>query len=267
MVEQQFKSFYKNSEFQLTEKLPGEDFTLDVSDESQLLPLYITVETADKEFLQKQRKRAAKHLKLHYRYKHVSNITSITESVFDDELLDGPNRLYICTGIAGVGKTVTVHRLAWQWANSQNKYLKRFSVLIVIPLSKVSCHQTLKEILSDDTGGLGYIKKSQQDTIPRVIEKQGQDVLFVIDGGDEVKIPPETELFKLINGQLLPEAKVFVMARSDIHSLAAIADFHPDVKIHINGTSQESISEYIEASLVSEQASENVIKEFKKISA
>ncbi|XP_031169968.1 NLR family CARD domain-containing protein 3-like [Sander lucioperca] len=133
-----------------------------------------------------------------------------------------PKRVKV-KGIAGIGKSVAVQRLVYEWAIGKN--MREFTCIFDLrfrELNLIEAPLSLLELLGER---FRYLKEALPDLFT-----SPSSLLFVLDGLDEFKFPldwnspdknidvrsrvPVTELMvALIKGSLLPEASVILTTR------------------------------------------------------
>ena len=146
-------------------------------------------------------------------------------------------------GDAGIGKTTLCTAIAEDWASM--KLFQQFKLLLLLPLREtlVSTASSLTKLLH-----LLHSSKSTCKSIANILEEdEGEDVLIVADGWDELaksKRQEDTFLYNLLFGKILPFASVLLTSRH-----TASVSLHRDPNfcyfVEICGFSHDNIKEYI----------------------
>ncbi|XP_063054545.1 NLR family CARD domain-containing protein 3-like [Engraulis encrasicolus] len=133
-----------------------------------------------------------------------------------------PKRIKV-KGIAGIGKSVAVQRLMYEWALGKN--LREFTCVFGLrfrELNLIDAPLSLLELL-------GTRFQYLRDVLPELLESSGS-LLFILDGLDEfkhqlnwtavdkdiginTKVPVSELMVSLIKGSLLPESSVILTTR------------------------------------------------------
>ncbi|XP_063060381.1 NLR family CARD domain-containing protein 3-like [Engraulis encrasicolus] len=181
-------------------------------------------------------------------------------------------RTVLTTGIAGIGKTVTVQRFILDWA--ENRANQDIPLMLLVSFRELSMlkrhHMSLTELLQQ----LG-------NTIRDVEMLHQSKVLFILDGLDESRITLDfgnnetcydiTEdtsvdvlLTNLIKGNLLPSALIWITTRP-----AAASQIPPECVgrvTELRGFSNPQKDEYFRKRISDEDLSERIIKHLKSSS-
>lgn len=268
------------------EQIPGEKFLLDLSNKDLLMPLDVSVEIRDNQQTQRVEKRLRQE-KIKYKKTQVNCIDEVFSLEISDsdpkdnsyvnvqanssskshnyvnvaidergsERVNKTNGTYfLCTGIAGTGKTVVLKRFAFEWASMSNKDLERFDLFFLIPLRNVHLEKKIVDILGNGRKCLGYITDDEKPILESILsdEDTAKAVMFAIDGVDEVDLPEHCEIHSMLSGKLYKGCKIIITTRPDMDAIARLQTFQPDVRVHIRGTSKAGIFKYIQTSLVKE---------------
>uniref|UniRef100_A0A8B9H371 B30.2/SPRY domain-containing protein n=1 Tax=Astyanax mexicanus TaxID=7994 RepID=A0A8B9H371_ASTMX len=199
------------------EKTPrrhGQDTPINCSDIFK--PFKDPEEEADKDNIQKQRDALLKHIK--------ANIKAILKDVIHKKDPKKQRlRTVLTTGIAGIGKTVSVQKFILDWAEGKANQDVDFMVVFSFrELNLIKDDQySLHELLCNFHPELKYLN-------PKIYEEH--KTVFILDGLDESRIPlnfsqsekvsdiTETSsvdvlVTNLIKGELLPFAQIWITSR------------------------------------------------------
>ena len=152
-----------------------------------------------------------------------------------------PRKVIIIEGAPGVGKTTLAYKLCRDWANRE--LLTEFSLVLYIPL-----RVPLMRVAESADDLLQYFeKKCSPADIQSIKQSQGNGVLFILDGWDELRPScrlPDSFFPKLIRGEFLPESSVIVTSRPGAidHGIR-----HPIANrlVEILGFTEEQVTQYI----------------------
>nr|XP_006814709.1 PREDICTED: uncharacterized protein LOC102804509 [Saccoglossus kowalevskii] len=145
-----------------------------------------------------------------------------------------PRRILI-EGEAGIGKTSLCRRLAHDW-QSQKEYINdRFKFIFLLEGKK--CSKSLKEELR----GQGLISEAIDcDEMWEYLKNNNEDILWVIDGLDELSISNESEIVKLIKADIFRKSTVIITSRPCMEDLLDPETNYFDRKIINLGFTQET---------------------------
>ena len=174
--------------------------------------------------------------------KKIDDIFSADPTCRTNEL---PKRILI-EGAPGIGKTVLVKEAAYKWA--VGKLLKDKKLLIVLFLRDHYTHsiRTLTDLLKELTN---HEDKMFTQVNRFIIQNNGRDVIFLIDGFDEYPVELQNNkyfIYQLICSRILSKAVVVVTSRPSATNKLLN---HVHKRVEILGFAEEQRSEYIKASL------------------
>ncbi len=149
----------------------------------------------------------------------------------------------IVEGNAGMGITTLCNMLAEGWA--ENKILTQFDCVLLLPLrdSRVSAATNISELFKL----LHYSEKIRTAVVEDLEEREGEGVLIIADGWDELSKENQSEhsfLYDLLFGNVVPFASVLLTSRpsasAPLHNLPSV-----DRLIEVVGFNEENVKEYI----------------------
>ena len=148
-------------------------------------------------------------------------------------------RLVIVEGAPGIGKSTLSWELCRKW--EELSCTKHYNLVILLRLreEEVQNIASISELLHDcqDKGALA----------DEVTRSQGKDVLFILDGFDELPkaLQKKSYLLDLISGRVLPESTVLVTSRPSA-TAELLTSCRPMVDKHVEilGFTQESVDAY-----------------------
>ena len=123
----------------------------------------------------------------------------------------GKKLTVLIDGAPGVGKTTLCSRIATDWANGTIQDLNRFTLVMLVPLRRIS------EAMEVD--GLFHMytdhKKTREEVIDVVTGNAGRGIMLLLDGFDELtpELRNKSLFVDLINGRRLTNCTVFVTSR------------------------------------------------------
>ena len=187
--------------------------------------------------------------------KNTKNITDIFSADPACRTSKPPQRILI-EGAPGIGKTVLVKEAACKWAAGE--LLTDKKLLIVLFLrdhyiqSITSLHDLLKELTQHED--------EMFTDVYRFVNRNSQDVAFLIDGFDEypVELRSKSFIYQLIRGQILPKSTVAVTSRPSA-TINLSKFIHK--RVEILGFAEEQRNDYIKASLNLEGARRKNLEE------
>ena len=164
--------------------------------------------------------------------------------VFLERIASREDCRYLAFGPPGVGKSVAFCRkLPYEW--SCKRALKRFRLIIIIPLRKQHLAQT-KDPAELLLSQVDYLRSDPKDRqrIYHEIEKQQAEVLIVLDGLDEVRTRNESAAFmSLLRRDILPLATVIATSRPC--QLASRVSCWVDQCLEVVGFSDDDVKTFV----------------------
>ena len=175
------------------------------------------------------------------------NITG-RENITKEQILDlcveqvGKGRVIVIEGAPGIGKST----LAWELCRKWEEYasMKVFSLVIFLRLRE----KKVQNISDLSSLFYAYQRSDRMSLVDEVQNNQGKDVLFVLDGFDELpkSLQQECVLVDLLQKSILPKSTVLVTSRPA--AMDRLLTIRPVIekreRIEIFGFSQESIEAY-----------------------
>ncbi|RXN16181.1 LRR and PYD domains-containing 3-like protein [Labeo rohita] len=159
----------------------------------------------------------------------------------------------ILQGNSGNGKSFTVQKIVMDWACDLYKFDVVFHVKCK-EISHISSRTNLVELLS-------YNSFLSSDEISTILQRSPEQVLFLVDGFDELKYtedfyrmlpptdqyqraPPEVTLCALLRGRILRESFLLVTTRSTAIDILKNVLKEPQSFTEIIGFSEKGVEEY-----------------------
>ena len=166
---------------------------------------------------------------------------SIEEIFKADKWQRKPPRLVLMEGAPGIGKST----LAWELCR---KYMKQYSVVVLLRLREVK----VQSISNMSQLFCQYESEDKKCLVEEVAKSQGRDILFILDGFDELPktLQEESFLLDLIRGRVLPASTVLVTSRPS--ATAELCTSCSPKHIEILGFTQESVEAYASSMFSSE---------------
>ena len=128
-------------------------------------------------------------------------------------LTDKRLRFVLIKGEPGIGKSTLAKELVLRWVRKIDEFLTRYKIIILIPL-RFEIYQkakTIANLLID------VEDNNETEVMSSINETKGADVLWILDGFDELPHHLRTSLtsifIKLIKGDILPKSTVVVTSR------------------------------------------------------
>ena len=166
---------------------------------------------------------------------------SIDEILLADKGQKKPPQLVLMEGAPGIGKST----LAWELCR---KSMRQYSLVVLLRLREVK----VQNISNMSQLFCQYESEDKKSLVEEVAKSQGRDMLFILDGFDELPktLQEESFLLDLIRGQVLPASTVLVTSRPS--ATAELRTSCCPKHIEILGFTQESVEAYASSVFSSE---------------
>ncbi|XP_060759905.1 NACHT, LRR and PYD domains-containing protein 12-like [Neoarius graeffei] len=184
---------------------------------------------------------------------------------------DKPIRTVVTKGVAGIGKTVSVHKFIVDWA--EGKANQDVPLIFPLPFRELNLMKDQKLSLME------LLHVCFKETKETEMSRLGK-VLFIFDGLDECRFPLDFQntvrvcdvtesasvhvlLINLIKGNLLPSALIWITSRP------AAADQIPSEYVHrvteVRGFNDPQKEEYFRKRVSDQSLAENIITHLKSL--
>lgn len=149
--------------------------------------------------------------------------------------------LVFIEGAPGIGKST----LAWELCRKWEEFpcMKKYQLVILLRLRE----EEVQHIRGVGDLFYSYECENKRSLVDQVIQSQGEGILFVLDGFDELPeaLQMQGYLLKLINGLILPESTVLLTSRpSATAKLLLSCRSRIQRHVEILGFTQESVEKY-----------------------
>ncbi|XP_061571360.1 uncharacterized protein LOC133424841 [Cololabis saira] len=147
----------------------------------------------------------------------------------------------LLVGKPGIGKTAVICEMLRLWAESENEELDYMFYFDMREVTQMKI-MTLEDLLFN-----AYIKPDEgKDEVLQDIEKISDNVTVMLDGVTDLSSPV---LKKLVEGDLLPGAKIIITCRPDDEEDTGLDD---RLRVEVKGFSEQAIKAYLSATLADE---------------
>uniref|UniRef100_A0A4W4GRJ0 Uncharacterized protein n=1 Tax=Electrophorus electricus TaxID=8005 RepID=A0A4W4GRJ0_ELEEL len=178
----------------------------------------------------------------------------------------------LTVGIAGVGKTVSVHKFILDWAEEKSN--QDLDFLLYLPLRELNLIKDEKYSLSEL---ILYFHQELCSGEEKEILNEKHRLLFILDGLDESRIPQDLDQKKisnvnekttldklitnLINGELLPSALLWITSRPA--AVSKINDQYFNPVTEIRGFNDPQKEEYFRKRIRDEDQASTILSHIK----
>ncbi|XDV12448.1 hypothetical protein PO909_001127 [Leuciscus waleckii] len=154
------------------------------------------------------------------------------------DLLRCQDKNILLIGKPGIGKTTVVQEMLRLWAEKDDRELDYMFYFDESVLAHSSTDDDLESFFFDV-----YLKPLEKDRkdVFQDIEENSENVVIVFD--DVVDLEENSTLWKIMNHELLPDAKIIITCRSEVEYDPLFSDW-PTLKVYVQGFSEESINAY-----------------------
>ncbi|KAL1279201.1 hypothetical protein QQF64_025874, partial [Cirrhinus molitorella] len=167
-------------------------------------------------------------------------IPNAGQTLSPEDLLKWQDKSILIIGKPGVGKTTVVQEMLRLWAEKDDRqidYLFYFDESVLSHNSVASLESLLFDV---------YLKPMEKDKeeVFQDIEENSETVVIVFDGVKDLE--ENSILWKIMNHELLPDAKIVITCRPEAED-----DFSdwPTKTVYVQGFSEESIKTYYQSML------------------
>ncbi|XP_056089434.1 nucleotide-binding oligomerization domain-containing protein 2-like isoform X2 [Rhinichthys klamathensis goyatoka] len=159
------------------------------------------------------------------------------------DLLRCQDKSILLIGKPGIGKTTVVQEMLRLWAEKEDQELDYMFYFDEGVLAHSSSNDDLESILFKV-----YLKPMDKDRtdVFQEIEENSENVVIIFDGVVDLK--ENSTLWKIMNHELLPDAKIIITCRSEVEYDPLFSKW-PTLKVYVEGFSEESINAYYQKML------------------
>ncbi|XP_077069763.1 uncharacterized protein LOC143722311 [Siphateles boraxobius] len=159
------------------------------------------------------------------------------------DLLRCQDKNILLIGKPGIGKTTVVQEMLRLWAEKDGRELDYMFYFDETVLTHSSIIANLESFFFDV-----YLKPMEKDRkdVFQDIEENSERVVIVFDG--VVDLEENSTVWKIMNNELLPDAKIIITCRSEVEYDPLFSDW-PTLKVYVEGFGEESINAYYQKML------------------
>ena len=158
-------------------------------------------------------------------------------------------RLVLMEGAPGIGKSTLAWELCRKW--EEFSCMKQYSIVVLLRLRE----EEVQKIESISQLFCLYESEDKKSLVEEVSKRQGNGVLFILDGFDELpkSLQKKSFLLNLMRGRVLPANTVLVTSRPSA-TAELLTSCRPQIQKHIEilGFTQESVETYASSIFSSE---------------
>ncbi|RXN17239.1 hypothetical protein ROHU_008066 [Labeo rohita] len=161
------------------------------------------------------------------------------QTLSPEDLLKCRNKNILITGKPGVGKTTVVQEMLRLWAEKDDREIDYMFYFVLAHNSVASLESLLFDV---------YSKPMEEDRkeVFQDIEKNSENVVIVFDC--VMDLEENSILWKIMNHDLLPDAKIVITCRSEVEDDPLFSDW-PTRRVYVQGFSGKSIKAYYQSML------------------
>ncbi|XP_050959690.1 uncharacterized protein LOC127161044 isoform X9 [Labeo rohita] len=164
------------------------------------------------------------------------------QTLSPESLLKCRDKNILIIGKPGVGKTTVVQEMLRLWAEKDDReidYMFYFDESVLAQNSVASLESLLFDVYSKP------MEKDRKEVF-QDIEENSENVVIVFDG--VMDLEENSILWKIMNHELLPDAKIVITCRSEVEDDPLFSDW-PTRTVYVQGFSEESIKTYYQSML------------------
>ena len=156
-------------------------------------------------------------------------------------------KLALIEGAPGIGKSTLAWELCRKW--EEISCMQQYSLVVLLRLRE----EEVQNITEVSHLFITYESKHKKSLVEEVSESQGNGVLFILDGFDELPktLQKKGFLLKLVKGHVLPASTVLVTSRPSATAELLIS-CHTQKHIEVLGFTQDSVKLYASSIFSSE---------------
>ncbi|XP_078608447.1 uncharacterized protein LOC144880256 isoform X3 [Branchiostoma floridae x Branchiostoma japonicum] len=150
-----------------------------------------------------------------------------------------PKRILI-RGQPGIGKSTLCRKLAYDWSNPENETgtIKKFKYTFLIEGRHLG--GDLKNAMAEQLLSQGF--NDTPENLWKFVEDNQNDVLFIVDGYDEIDTSVKSDVGDLISKKILPQSTLVITSRPE--STKEISR-SVDKSLKVEGFNQEKSADFV----------------------
>ena len=177
-----------------------------------------------------------------------SKITTDISEILVTLEMGNSGQMILIEGAPGIGKTVLLHEIAYQWGNE--KLLRLYKLVLLVRLRDPVVQQTstIQDLLQLFCKGDKKAEHIASESSYYLFNNSGKDMVFLLDGYDEfpTSLQENSLIGNILNREILPDCGLIVSSRP--HASVNLRE-EASIRVEILGFTEEEREHYIHQAL------------------